>query len=153
MSSYLPRRQVVCCDLYHAQDGRTSLPIYKQFCLNKCMGWLFGLIILLLAVGIFAAYRWRVRNVERQRIELATQVAIQTKELAALHSITAVVSNELELPETLAESLAKTLDVMHVAAGIIFTDMTIHICGRVIEQSEFLILRNFSTNYLTCTPF
>ena len=83
------------------------------------LGWLYGLLVMLLALAIFAAYRLRVRSVEHQRMDLANQVADQTRELAALHSITAVVSNEMELPETLAEALAKTLEVIDVDAGAV----------------------------------
>ncbi len=83
------------------------------------ISWIYGFIILIVAALIFVGYRLRVRSVERQRTEWANQVADQTRKLAALHSITAVVSNEMDLPETLAEALAKTLEVIDVEAGAI----------------------------------
>jgi signal transduction histidine kinase len=62
----------------------------------------------------------RLRHLDRRIERLTNQAAGQTRELSALNAISAVVSNELGLPETLSIALQKTLEVMDVSAGMIF---------------------------------
>ena len=80
--------------------------------------WVIGL--LLLASILFTIMLLRQRRQAASMRALTTQAAIQAKELSALGAISAVVSNELGLPETLVIALQKTLEVMDVSAGIIF---------------------------------
>ena len=82
--------------------------------------WLGGLLLLLLVGGVVVVLLRRLRRYENQRQQLGLQAAAQSKELAALHAISGVVSNELGLPETLVTALDKTMEVMDVNAGAIF---------------------------------
>jgi signal transduction histidine kinase len=82
--------------------------------------WFRGLAILLLAAAVAGAYAWRIRNVELRGRELEHQVLSRTKELAALNSISAVVSRSLHLDEILSDALEKTLEVTGLEAGGIF---------------------------------
>lgn len=80
-------------------------------------GWLqvfMGLFLVFIAVG---GYWWHLHNLKTQRELLILQVTERTKELAALYTITAVVSNTLDLDETLAVALSTTLDLLTCEAG------------------------------------
>ncbi len=55
-----------------------------------------------------------------RRRDLETRVANRTKELTALNSIAATVSQSLDLSATLDEALAKTLQVMEIESGGIY---------------------------------
>ncbi len=80
----------------------------------------FRLLMGMLGVGLIAgAYTWRVRSVEARSAELAREVEVRTAELSALYTITAVVSSSLDLDETLAAALDKTLELMACEAGAI----------------------------------
>jgi signal transduction histidine kinase len=81
--------------------------------------WIAGLLLLLVGI-LFIFLLQRLRRLNRRIQGLTDQAAGQTKELSALNAISAVVSNELGLPETLLIALQKTLDVMDVSAGVIF---------------------------------
>ena len=79
----------------------------------------YGLAVLTATIAAVIIYFLYKRSAHEKHIELANQVADQTRELAALHAITAVVSNEMALPETLTDALEKTLELMNVDAGVV----------------------------------
>ena len=81
--------------------------------------WIAGLLLLLVGILIIFLLQ-RLRHLDRRIERLTNQAAGQTRELSALNAISAVVSNELGLPETLSIALQKTLEVMDVSAGMIF---------------------------------
>lgn len=80
-------------------------------------------VVLLLTIALIIAIVLLIRRQRQQqrRIQvLSQQLTSQTKELSALNAISEVISNELDLPETLDIALQKTLEVMDVPAGAIF---------------------------------
>ncbi len=78
-----------------------------------------ALLLLFFAILVILLLRyWRRQKNHVQALTL--QIAGQSKELSALKAISAVVSNELGLQETLIIALQKTLQVMDVSAGLIF---------------------------------
>ena len=81
--------------------------------------WIAGLLLLLFGI-LFIFLLRRLRRHDSRIQSLTDYAAGQTKELSALNAISAVVSNELGLPETLVIALQKTLEVMDVSAGVIF---------------------------------
>lgn len=82
--------------------------------------WFQGMVVALVAGGIVAGYRVRVRAVEARSRELERQVAERTRELAAVNTISTVVSRSLDLNPVLADALHKTLEVVGVESGGIY---------------------------------
>ena len=127
-------------DLLRTHYGRLSLSPIAYFCFTKETAYLARLIfrrlmndmndlvanyliigLVLLLLGTFLVFLLlRLRRLGEQVKALSTQEAAQAKELSALNAISAVVSNELGLQETLAIALQKTLEVMDVSGGVIF---------------------------------
>ena len=91
-------------------NGFATLPAYVGF----------SSLLLLIAVCLIAALLLYQRRQTKRIQALTVQVAGQSKELSALNAISAVVSNELGLQETLIIALQKTLEVMDVSAGLIY---------------------------------
>jgi len=85
--------------------------------------WFQGGLILLLAAGVFAGYRLRVRGMEARRRALELQVEQRTQALEALNEIAATVSESLDPDETLKSALDKILQFIHIdGAGIYLLD-------------------------------
>ena len=82
--------------------------------------WIVGLLLLLLVCIPLILVLRHQRHLDSRIQELADLTTAQTRELSTLNAISAVVSNELGLPETLVIALQKTLEVMDVSAGVIF---------------------------------
>lgn len=83
------------------------------------VNWIVVLIATLISTGIYVLFHRRVRALEQQNLELTNLVSDNAKALTALYSITAVVSNEMELLETLASALKKILEVVELDQGAI----------------------------------
>jgi GAF domain-containing protein/ligand-binding sensor domain-containing protein len=82
--------------------------------------WFRGLAAVLIVGAVAAGLRLRVRSVEARAQALERQVANRTEELSALNALASVVSASLDLEETLAGALDKTLDVTGREAGGIY---------------------------------
>ena len=133
--------------------------------------WFRGLGAALVLAGVAAAYRVRSRSIRARSRALASEVALRTKELAAINTVSSVVSRSLDLDATLADALDQTLDVLGIGAGGIYlldddratlnlavsrglsTEFTTDIdglavgegfSGRVVESGEPLIVEDVS---------
>lgn len=82
--------------------------------------WFRGGLILLLAAGVMAGYRLRVRGMEARRRFLELQVEQRTQTLAALNEIAATVSESLDLDEILNSALEKIIHLLKIDGGGIY---------------------------------
>jgi ligand-binding sensor domain-containing protein/GAF domain-containing protein len=89
--------------------------------------WFRGAIFLVVAGGVIAAYRLRIRAIEARSRGLRDQVKARTieierrkQELEALNAIAAVVSHSLDLDQVLNNALEKTLHLTGLEAGGIY---------------------------------
>lgn len=82
--------------------------------------WFQGIVVLILAFGVGAAYRMRVKNIQSRTKDLEEQVTHRTRELEALYTISSVVNSSLDLQRILHDALENTLEVMEIEAGGIY---------------------------------
>ncbi|MCO5185431.1 MAG: GAF domain-containing protein [Anaerolineae bacterium] len=95
--------------------------------------WAQVLFLLTIAATAVTVYGLRVRTIEQRSRQLETEVAERTSDLAGLNAIAAVVSQSLDLQETLDSALAKTVEVMRCDGGGIYL---LHNKGSVQDPSR-----------------
>jgi len=82
--------------------------------------WFLGTVSLALLAGAIGAYGLRVRSIEARSRELEAQVALRTKELAALNAVSAAVNRSLDLQRVLDSALDMTLQITETEGGGVY---------------------------------